>query len=293
MKIWHADILLKTNLLLGEGPLWHPEWEKYLYVDIEGKKVGIIDPVSLVVEEKPVGKRVGAVLAAEDNQLLVALQGSLAWFNFQTCELTEIMQVEKDKPQNRCNDGKCDAAGRLWIGTMNEDAKGRNGALYCFDGRTLQKKLDNRFVSNGICWSMDNRTMYYIDSFDYHLKAFDFDLLTGSVSSERIVVEMKEPGCTMDGMTMDEEGMIWIGIWGGHCVNRYNPLSGELIGTVQVNAPYVTSCCFGGANMEQLFITTARVGLGEKQLQLYPDSGSLFVADIGLKGQKINYFSIK
>lgn len=292
MKTWHSEILYKTNLQLGESPHWHTGWKKYLYVDIEGKKIGCIDPVTRIIEERNAGKKISSVVPAANGNLIAALKGSLAEINFLTGTVNELVQVEVQKPYNRCNDGKCDVKGRFWIGTMHEDAKGTEGALYYFDGK-LHKKLEGRKVSNGICWSLDNKTMYYIDSFIYSLNAFDFDSSSGNISNERIITEMNEPGCIMDGMTIDSEGMLWVAIWGGGCVNRYNPFTGELTGKIWVDAPLVTSCCFGGENLQQLFITTARAGLTDELLKLYPNSGSLFIADTGIKGCEMNHYTEK
>jgi sugar lactone lactonase YvrE len=293
IQTWSALPLCKTELFLGEGAHWHSSWNKFLYVDIDGKKVGCVDPISKKIEEKLLDQRVGTVVPAGENNLVLALESAIVLMDFRTGEVKELIKIEVDKPNNRSNDGKCDALGRLWIGTMHEEAKGTEGSLYSFDGKNLVKKLSDRKVSNGICWSKDNKTMYYIDSFDYNIKSYDYDLVNGNISNERVVVEISESGFTPDGMTIDEEGMLWVAMWGGCCVNRYNPFTGELIGKVQVDAPHVTSCAFGGSSMTQLFITTARGGLDEAQLKKHPDSGSLFIADVAVKGLEMNSFSFQ
>jgi sugar lactone lactonase YvrE len=135
--------------------------------------------------------------------------------------------------------------------------------------------------------------MYYIDTLDYNIKAYDFETDTGNISNERIVVSVKEPGYAPDGMTIDEEGMLWVAMWGGACVNRYNPFNGNLIGKVEVPALNVTACAFGGADMKQLFITTARKGLNGEQLQQYPLSGSLFYLNTEIKGAQMNKFLVQ
>lgn len=290
MKTWKALSIGSTRLLLGEGAIWNSTWNKFLYVDIEGKKVGCIDPITNIVVEKFVGQKVGTVVSAEDGSLVVAMQGAIAVLNFDTGELNELTKIEFDMPTNRCNDGKCDPAGRLWVGTMNSEADGAVGALYSFDGKNLNKEISNRKVSNGICWSKNHKIMYYIDSFDYNIKSYDFDLTSGTISNENVVVEVIQPGFTPDGMAIDEEGMLWVAIWGGGCVHRYNPFSGELIGKVDVDAPNVTSCAFGGTDMKQLLITTASIGLNEEQLIQFPQSGSLFIVDTAITGMKSNQF---
>jgi sugar lactone lactonase YvrE len=293
IQTWKAVPLCKTALLLGEGAHWHSAWKQFLYVDIEGKKVGCIDPITKIRAEKNTGERIGTVVPAANGDLVLALESSITSLNFDTGEQKELIKIEVEKPNNRCNDGKCDALGRLWIGTMHGEAKGAEGDLYCFDGKSLIKKIPNRKVSNGICWSKDNKTMYYIDSFDYNIKRYDFDLINGKISNERVIVEVTEPGFTPDGMTIDEEGMLWVAMWGGSCINRYDPFSGELVGKVEVDAPHVTSCAFGGNRMQQLFITTARVGLDQEQLLQFPDSGSLFIVDVGIRGMEMHQFGLQ
>lgn len=292
MQTWKAALFYKADLMLGEGAIWHPGWTKFLYVDIEGRKVGCIDPETKIIEERNVGKRIGTVALAANDKLIVALQGSIEELDFKAGEQKELIKIESDKTDNRCNDGKCDAAGRLWVGTMHVEAKLNEGALYCYDD-SLQKKISNTSVSNGICWTNDSRTMYYIDSFDYNIKAYDFDLNTGNISNERVVVSITDNEHTPDGMCMDEEGMLWVAMWGGFAVHRYNPFTGNCIGKVMVDAPLVTSCALGGNNMQQLFITTAKKGLNAEQLQKYPLSGSLFIVDTNTRGAAVNYFKIK
>jgi len=290
MQTWNAELLHTNKLFHGEGAIWYPAWKKFLFVDIESCKVGCIDPITKMVEERNVEKRIGTVVPATNGRLIVALEGSIEELNFETGERKKIIYLEQGKPMNRCNDGKCDAAGRLWFGTMHKEAKLKEGSLYFFDG-SLQKKLDNISVSNGICWSQDNRIMYYIDSYDFNIKAYDFELKTGSISNERIVVKIDEPNHTPDGMCIDEEGMLWVAIWEGACVHRYNPFDGTLIGIVNVDALNVSSCALGGENMDRLFITTARVGLSDEQLKQYPLSGSFFIAETKIKGLPANCFS--
>ena len=283
MQIWKAELLCKKELALGEGAIWHPHWKKFLYVDIENGIVGCIDSSSKKLKEHALGKKVGTVIPAENGKLVVALQGSIEELDFETGKLEKLISIENNKPNNRCNEGKCDDKGRLWIGTMHTEAKPKEGALYVFDG-TLKKVIDNTSISNGICWSNDNQTMYYIDSFDYNIKAYDFNLDTGEISNKKIIIEIKNHNLLPHGMCIDEEGMLWVAMWGRFAVHRYNPNTGMMIGKILVNAPNVTSCAFGGDDMRQLFITTAREGLKDEQLKQYPLSGSLFTAKVFVKG---------
>ena len=293
METWKATSLNNTKLILGEGAIWSSSRKLFFYVDIEGQKVGLLDPVSGMTKQRQLQEKVGTLVPANDGQLILGLENSISIFNFDSEELVELIKLEPEILTNRSNDGKCDAEGRLWIGTMNKEATGAVGTLYCFDGVDVKKMIPNRKVSNGICLSNDNTQMYYVDSFDYNIKSYDFYLEMGAISNERIIVEMKKPDYTPDGMTIDEEGMLWVAMWGEGTVNRYNPLSGELIGKVEVNAPHVSSCAFGGANMTQLLITTASAGLSDDQLKQFPESGTLFLVDVGIKGTQMHPFKIQ
>lgn len=288
MRTIPSILFCKHQLLLGEGPVWHPGWQRFLYVDIEGKVIGRIDPVTGIPEERQLPAKPGAVIPASvAGNLVLALQGEIALFDFANGTLQRLTSIEQDLPFNRCNDAKCDPMGRLWVGTMHTEALAGEGALYCYDG-SLKKVLDGRTVSNGLGWSPDGRVMYYIDSYEYVVIAYDFDLDTGTLTNGRIAVTIDQPGYVPDGLTVDDKGMIWVGIWGGGRVNQYDPATGVLIASVLVDAPHVTSCAFGGANMDLLLITTARSGLSDEQLQAYPLSGSLFMASTGSRGAPIS-----
>ncbi|HEY4155763.1 MAG TPA: SMP-30/gluconolactonase/LRE family protein [Puia sp.] len=289
MKTWKAELLYESNLILGEGAIWHPETRHFLYVDIEGKKLGSIDPLNGISKEIQLDKKIGTVVPSAGGRLLVALQGSIEELNPGTGALRKLTDIEKDKKENRCNDGKCDASGRLWIGTMNMDEKPHEGALYCYREK-LEKKIGNVSVSNGICWSLNNDRMYYIDSAAYNIRVYDFDAGSGNISNERILAEINELGFIPDGMTTDDQGNLWVAIWGGACVHQYNAQTGALTGKVTVDALNVTSCAFGGEDYRQLFITTARTGLSETELEQYPLSGSLFMINTGFRGLAPNYF---
>ncbi|MBO9672429.1 MAG: SMP-30/gluconolactonase/LRE family protein [Sphingobacteriaceae bacterium] len=283
MEIWKPDLIYKADLILGEGARWHAGWQKFLFVDIKGKLIGTCNPVNGKIATKKIGAMPGMLAPAWKDQLLVALQGKLALMNFETGKMQTLVKFNEDA-QNRSNDGACDALGRLWVGTMHVNAKHGAGNLYCYDQNKLIKKIRGTNVSNGICWSPDYKTMYYIDSFSYQIKAFDYDLATGNINNEQIVVQITETNTLADGMCIDTEGMLWVAMWGGSCVNRYNPLTGECIGKIEVNAPHVTSCAFGGEHMNQMLITTAKDGLSTEALRLHPHSGSLFSVKLKVTG---------
>ena len=134
--------------------------------------------------------------------------------------------------------------------------------------------------------------MYYIDTFENKVFAFDYDIHTSGISNKRVAISMDADLGGPDGMTIDNEGNLWIAHWGGSCVRCWNPQTQKIVETVEVPAPHVTSCTFGGPKMNELFITTARSGLTEQQLALYPNSGGVFKVITGSSGRPTNYFKI-
>lgn len=273
----------KANL--GEGPSWDDRHQVLYWVDINGQKLHTYNPATNENSTVDVGQRIGAVVPRRSGGVVMALQNGFYTYDFASQEMTFIGDPEADKPGNRFNDGKCDAAGRFWAGTMSLDESEPSGALYCLDtDLTIRKVLDNITVSNGIAWSADNTVMYYIDSNTKLVKAYDYDLSTGSMSNPRVVVDLTDSEVYPDGMASDEEGMIWVALWDGYCVKRWNPETGELLATVDVPAARSSSCVFGGADLEDLYITSARVGISEEKLAEQPLAGGLFTVKTNVRG---------
>ncbi len=183
-----------------------------------------------------------------------------------------------DEPaSNRFNDGKCDPAGRFLAGTMDANEKNASGHLYSFEsGKPPRKLLDGLRISNGLAWSPDHKIFYYIDTPTRQVRAFDYDLDTGELSNPRIAVEIPEALGWPDGMTSDMEGRLWIALWGGSKIARWNPLNGRLEAQVAIPSLHTSSCVFGGARRDILYVTSARVGMGKSALEKYPLSGGVF-----------------
>ena len=200
-----------------------------------------------------------------------------------------IHDPEADKPENRFNDGKCDCSGRFWAGTMSKKLdsgygdSGPAGSVYCLEpDLRISRKIENVTISNGLGWSPDNGTLYYIDSPTKTVAAYDFDRRNGGISRKRVVVELPDGFVGMpDGMCVDAEGMLWIALWGGAGVTRWDPATGGLLQKLAVPALNVTSCVFGGTKLDELFITTARLGT---DTQAYPLAGGLFRVKPGVTG---------
>jgi sugar lactone lactonase YvrE len=167
------------------------------------------------------------------------------------------------------------------------------GSLYIIDKNySISRKVDQLTIPNGLVFSLDHRYMYHIDSTTRKVAAYQYDPVSGNIRWEKIAIQVPKENGAPDGMCIDEEGMLWIAQWGGFGVYRYNPLTGELLTKIDVPVPNVSSCVFGGKNFDQLYITTAREHLSEKDLLEYPDSGSVYFASPGVKGMAGNKWNL-
>ncbi len=269
-----ADLLLDAKAALGESPAWDEKTQTLYWVDILGNRVhafkdGRDDFLQL-------DEFVGCVAPRRDGDLVAALHASFWTLNLVAGKQALLASVS-EPATNRFNDGKCDPAGRLLAGTMDMDEKAASGNLYSLTaGHFPRKLLDGIRISNGLAWSPDYKIFYYIDTPTRQVRAFDYDLETGNIANPRVAVEIPESMGWPDGMTSDMEGKLWIALWGGSRVSKWNPVTGEKEAEIAVPAPLVSSCVFGGARRDILFITTARVGLDESMLAKYPLSGGLF-----------------
>lgn len=287
----NATLVLDAKATLGEGPSWHHGINKLFWVDIEGKAVHLFDPKTKEDKLFPVGQRVGCIAPLADGNILAALQNGIHFMNIQTGELS-FLDNPIDDPDIRFNDGKCDPAGRFWMGTMHLEQKKGVAALYRMDAdNNIRQILDGVTVSNGLVWTADKKTMYYIDTPTHAVRAFDYDEGNGNISRGRIAFEIPESEGSPDGMTIDVEGNLWIALWGGGGVACFDPATGKMLRKIQVPAPHTTACTFGGDDFKTLYITSARDGLSEEQLNQYPQSGGLFAIQPGVAGLPASFFA--
>lgn len=289
-----AHVVFKCQANLGEGPVWLAQSKELVWVDINQGRVYCFNPRLQKNETIYQGIKPGCVVPVKGGGLMVADLHDLVLIKSNSPDKMIIASVEQSIPGNRFNDGKVDPLGRLWVGTMSMKVIPKAGALYSVDGKgKVTTKVKNTTISNGMAWSNDLRVMYYIDTADGVVYAFDVDNVTGNISNQRIVIEIPSSMGAPDGMTIDEEGNLWIALWGGASVTKWNPMSGKLLQTIKVDAPNVTCCTFGGENMDMLFITTAREGLSSEQLKKYPLSGSLFCYKTNTSGLVPDEFLLK
>jgi sugar lactone lactonase YvrE len=284
-------LLHEDKYLLAEGPLWCAERNSLFWVDIEGKTVNEFYWKSHQLKSYSIPYRVGFAVEGRQGQLILGVEGGLALLDLETAATRWLLDVEKGQEAQRCNDGKCDAWGRLWFSTMNLEAKPGAGAFYLLDQQLhLQKKSDGLSIPNGLDWSLDKKNLYHIDSPERCIKRYFFDGSQGKITFEKVVVQVPENLGLPDGMTIDEEGMLWVAHWGGWGVCRWNPENGALLTKIELPVPHVTSCAFGGEHLDHLFITTARQYLSEEEQLKYPLSGGVFVVKPGVRGLAANKF---
>ena len=284
--LWQAggmqpELVFDAKAMLGEGAIWHAQKQVLYWVDILGHRFWRFDPATGKQEAFEVGQFVGTIVPRRKGGVLLALHHGLAAYDLDAKKLTMLCDPEAGNPEVRFNDGKCDPAGRFWAGTMPLEKRGPFGNLFClFPDLHCDRMLTDVWCSNGIVWSLDAKTMYYIDTPRGTVDAFDYNLETGAISNRRVAITIPADTGHPDGSTLDADGMLWVAHWGGARVTRWNPRTGKLLATVNVPAKQVTSCVFGGPKLDRLYITTARRGVEMTD----PLAGGLFCVDVGVKG---------
>lgn len=286
-----AGLTYQAEATTGEGSIWHPERQTLFWVDIEGMTLYEYHPETKECGSWQFDRMISTVVPETDSTVIVALQNEIVRVYLSDGHTVSIAPIPDQDGKLRCNDGKCDPAGRLWVGTMGFGAPKGAGALYSVlpDG-TVHTKLKKVTISNGIVWSSNRKYMYYNDTPTGKIARYRYDVEKGDILFDGIAVSLPSGTGSPDGMTIDSEDNLWVAQWGGYGVYCYNPYTGELLAKVDVPAPHVASCAFGGKKLDTLYITTARAGLSEEQLREYPLSGSVFSCKPGVRGVSANNF---
>jgi len=286
--VQRAELVLDARAARGEGPLWDVRDQRLIWVDIDGNAVHRYDPLTACDQWQDVGQPVGAVGLRADAGLVAAVRDGFAFLD--RGDVSLVAPVEIEQTGARMNDGKVDPAGRFWAGTMPFDLKPGAGALYRLDGDlSVHAMLRGLTISNGLDWSLDGRTMYFIDSATGGLDAFDYEPENGVIGRRRRIVEIHAREGLPDGMALDAEGFIWVALWGGGCVRRYTP-SGSVAAVIELPVSQVTSCAFGGPDLTDLYLTSASAGLSAERLAREPAAGGLFLYQAPVPGRAPNIF---
>ena len=202
-----------------------------------------------------------------------------------------LVPIDAERTGTRTNDGACDAAGRLWVGTMALDETSPLGGLFRVDADlSVTTVLTGTTISNGLGWSPAGDRFYFIDSPTRRVDVFDFDPETGALEGRRRFAAVEVEGAVPDGLAVDAEGGVWVALHGGWGLRRYAP-DGELAAVVDLPVARVTSCCFGGPDLRDLYVTTRRDGLSASELAAQPLAGALLRLDAGVAGLPTHAFA--
>lgn len=278
------DVVLRAHASLGEGPIWDVGSATLMWVDIRAGEVHWFDPVTGTDAAVGVGQAVGAAaLSAVDGRVVVAVRDGFGVVDRASGAFHLVVPVEQEAGANRMNDGKCDRRGRFWAGTMDVAHESTTGVLYRLelDG-SVTPVITGVGISNGLGWSPDDRRMYYIDSARGTVDVLDFEAQSGAASGRRTLVAIPPADGVPDGMTVDADGYLWVALFGGSSLHRY-AADGRLDREVRLPVSLVTSCAFGGPDLADLYVTTARCN-GDVVIEDEPYAGDLFRFRPGVRG---------
>lgn len=281
---FHVERVLDSVQALGESPVWCTREQALYWVDVRAPALYRWDAEALAARTWPLTELIGGVVVARGETLVLALQSGVHRFDPATGARSLLVAPEAAQAGRRMNDTKADRCGRLWTSTMRDFGAADSGSLYRIDlSLNVEPMLSGLRVPNALAWSPDDHTMYFADTSDGRLRAYDFDRETGWLGPMRVVVESDVLPGRPDGATVDADGCIWSARYGGGCVARITP-SGALDRLIRLPVSQPTSCAFGDPDLRTLYITTARQRLSEAQLKAEPFAGALFAVHLEVGG---------
>jgi sugar lactone lactonase YvrE len=271
--------------LLGESPLWCVRTQSLLWLDIDRATLHRHHPASGRHDSFRFRARaVGSMALRRRSGVVIALDSTLHTFEFETGRLELLCEVEPALADTRLNDGRCDAMGRLWVGTMDNGLARPSGAFYRVDANAqVTRQFGDVIVSNTVAIAPDQRTLYFSDTRRHVTWAFDLDVTAGALSNRRIFVDYRERGERPDGACIDVEGGVWTAIFAGSRVVRYTS-DGRVDRTIALPVTNPTCVCLGGEELRTLYITTARMFLTEDRLRAEPLAGSVLAVEVDVRG---------
>lgn len=257
---------------LGEGALWDAAQRQVWFVDIKGRQIHRCNEDGSARQSWVAPSQVGFIAPVDGGGMVCGLEDGLYRFAPLDGSFTPLAQVEADLPGNRFNDGYVDAAGRLWFGSMDNGEHAPSGALYRFDGAA--RSMDAGYIiTNGPAASPDARVLYHTDTLKRQIFAFDLTA-DGELQNKRLFVAHEGSGHP-DGMAVDADGYLWVAVFGGWRIDRYDP-QGRKVDEVRFPCANITKPAFGGPDLRTVFATTARKGLSADDLLAQPLAGGLF-----------------
>jgi sugar lactone lactonase YvrE len=301
---------------LGESPFWHPHEQMLYWVDSTGRQLLRADVATGAIEAWDMPSEPGCIAPAASGGLVIALRDAVFRARQWGGLLTRIVTLDYDPAQMRANDGKCDALGRFWFGTLDETRVNGNAALYCLDCRAgkpvLERKTDPATLpattGNGLAWSPDNRTLYWADTASHRVHAWDFDVGNGAMAAPRVFLQFDakptdwqfDPHTLTDvaagyagrpdGAAVDVQGNYYIAMYEGRRLCKFSP-AGELRASWAIPAQCPTMPCFGGADLQTLYLTSARQKRSAAELAALPLSGCVFFMRVDVPGLALNFFA--
>lgn len=290
---------------LSESPFWHPTEQRLYWVDIPGRRIARVAVQGLQaqgpVDYWPLTQEPGCIAPVQGGGLVMALRDGIYLAREWGGDLQLLAAAPYDTTRLRFNDGKCDAQGRFWAGSLYEPKDQALGVLYMLDGQGLHAMMDSVVTANGLAWSPDGRTAYWADTAAHQVRAFDSEPATGQLSAPRVFHQMTPKpagwswgdhspyGGRPDGATVDSEGCYWSAQYEGQRLLRLSP-AGEVLAEMKTPVPCPTMPCFGGPDLKTLFITTSRQGRSAQELAQYPAAGCVFAMRVAVAGLPVNGF---
>lgn len=271
--------------VLGEGPWWDAQSQQLIMIDIEGKSLVILSASGTHAKQYPLPGPPGTVVPTDKGNFLIAIGNSLVIFSEEHGISNTVSHFAFNIDSLRFNDGKVAPDGSFWVGTVDCKLYSRPiASLYRFVENNAVEQVSGITVSNGIAWSPDHKTMYYIDSPTRNVMAYDYDANTASISNGRVIIRTPQEWGTPDGCCIDSMGNLWVAQWGGACVALWDTHSGQLLHKIDVPAKNVTAVALGGPSLDQIFITTSSIAMDPIEIDKYSAAGSVFTCKVPVPG---------
>jgi len=279
-----VELALDAGISVGECPVWDPDEKAIYFTDINGTTMNRFHPASGAHKQWQMPEKLCCFAFREQGGLVAAMSSGFAFLDLDAGSVDYINKIEADRPDTRLNDGRCDRQGRFWAGSMHEPRTALDGVLYRLTGDQACTAMAGEVtVSNGLAFSPDGKTMYWSDSFNSKIFAFDFDTDSGDISNRRVFFETTLEQGRPDGATVDAEGFYWSACYLGGRVLRIAP-DGTLDREIRMPVKNITMVCFGGEDLDTLYVTTGNEGLSPAELKETPLAGALFFTDPGVRG---------
>ena len=278
-----VELVFDGKAELAEGPVWHDGtlW----WVDILAGTLNRLDTATGINSSRATGDFLGAAVPTRQGEWLLARRHQIVRLDWHTGRMETLATLDDPRERLRFNDGKCDPHGRFFVGTMHRDALPGAAAFYQYGNGRLERRIDGVTISNGMDWSPDGARFHYADSLTGRVDVFDYDAGSGIMTNRRPLIAVPPNKGVPDGLCCDRDGNLWLALWDGGAVECFDGRTGASLERIPLPVAKVTSCCFGGESLDQLFITTAWEGNARARRDAEPLAGGIFVVQPGVRGQ--------